>query len=108
MDAKGGDGIIVRYDRPRALTCSRAGCTSPAEFKVILLLVPSRTYAGKPWRFQSSNTVCAEHREKVDLYLDEESWKAILDYFDARKAPRPWRAGTRVDFDKIDQGESDG
>jgi hypothetical protein len=66
--------------------------------------VPSRTYAGKPWRFVTSNVVCATHREKrVDPYLDEESWKAILNYFDGlNHLPRPWRSGTRVEFEPIE------
>lgn len=96
------DDLVVRYDRPRALGCSRRGCEGPAEFKVVLLLVPGRQYAGKALRLQSSNVVCSAHREKTaDPYLDEEAWKKVLDYFDERGWARPWRAGTRVDFEPL-------
>lgn len=93
------EDLIVRYDKPRALGCSRPGCDQTAEYKVVLLLVPSRTYAGRPMRMVSSNVVCADHRERTaDPFIDEDGWNKILRFFDEKRARRPWRAGTRVEY----------
>ncbi len=97
------DALVVRYDKPRALGCSRHGCDGAAEWKVALLLVPSRVYAGKPWRFLSSNVVCSAHREKTaDPFLDEDAWKTVLNYFASRGISPPHRTSTRVDYESIE------
>jgi hypothetical protein len=79
--------------------CSNAQCGHAARWGLVLLLVPSRTYAGKAWRFRTSVAVCTAHKvANAEHFLSEALWKQILDFFDASKRPRPHRLSTRVDF----------
>lgn len=92
-------------DESEVRRCKRVDCRGeddkPREGKwfVVLLLVPSRGYTGKPWRLQTNIVVCDEHRDYTAAsYITEDSWKLVLEHCDQMKQGRPHRSSTRADF----------
>lgn len=95
--------------RRRCLLCGR-----PATHRPTLLLVPSRTYAGKPWRVHLSVAVCAGHRsplpdellgmmDKLHAELEiPRIWEQLLAQATGAK---PHYTSTRVEYAPIEDDD---
>jgi len=92
------------------MKCGRADCPDDGAWIPTLVLHPRHSLVAA-W-FQVSTTVCEKHKTKnAEVYLNDESWKAFLAWFDERKLERPHRSLSKVDYTAIvgeaDQGRAD-
>ena len=83
----------------RTWPCSRKGCGRPGALRPILLFVPSRDFAGPPFRLGLPKVFCAKHAEpRANVLLDDEVWGWVVDYCAKFGKAVPYRQGTRVEY----------
>lgn len=93
--------------------CARVDCFDEhgekrdAKFFVVLQLVPSRGYTGRPWRWQTNAVVCEKHCDRLaDSFITPELWQEVVKAAEAKKVAPPDRYATRADFIAIPETEA--
>ena len=89
------------FDRAARARCCYPGCRDWATWRPVLLLVPSREYAGKALRLRLSAVVCGRHRNlRVEHFVTDDMWTQLCADLGARGQAEPYRPGTRLDYEQ--------